>query len=163
VKTVTVDDKSISSGPVPVQFSIWDFAGENKFRQLFPAYCSGASAALILFDITQPNSFQDLENWFTLIKSAETEIITCLIASKVDLVDQRKVSTKEALRYKRKRKMDYYIETSAKEGTGIQEAFDEIAKILVKRSLQTCHHCGQKYSKNLILCTNCGKSPNNNK
>jgi len=162
VKTVTVDDKSISSGPVPVQFSIWDFAGENKFRQLFPAYCSGASAALILFDITDTNSFQDLENWFTLIKGAENDIITCLIASKVDLVDQRIVSAKQALRYKRKRKMDYYIETSAKEGTGIEEAFDEIAKILVKRSLQTCPHCGQKYSRNLILCTNCGKSPNNN-
>jgi len=163
VKTVTVTDTSISSGPVPVQFSIWDFAGENKFRQLFPAYCSGASAALILFDVTDPNSFQDLENWFSLIKGAEKDIITCLIASKVDLVDKRKISTKQALRYKKKRKMDFYIETSAKEGTGIQEAFDEIAKILVSRSLQTCPHCGQKYSKNLILCTNCGKSHNNNK
>ena len=74
VKTVTVDDKSISSGPVQVQFSIWDFAGENKFRQLFPAYCSGASATLILFDITDENSFQDLDNWFTLIKGAESDI-----------------------------------------------------------------------------------------
>ena len=60
VKSVTVTDPSVSSGPVPVQFSIWDFAGETKFRQLFPAYCSGASAALLLFDITDPNSFQDL-------------------------------------------------------------------------------------------------------
>ncbi len=133
-----------------------------NFGSLFPAYCSGASAALILFDITDPNSFQDLENWYSLIKGAENDIITCLIASKVDLVDQRKISSKQALRYKKKKKIEYYIETSAKEGLGIQEAFDEIAKILVKRSLQTCPHCGQKYSKNLVLCTNCGNAPTNN-
>ncbi len=162
VKTVIVEDSSISSGPVSVQFSIWDFAGENKFRQLFPAYCSGASATLVLYDITNPSSFEDLENWYSLIKGAEPDIITCLIASKIDLEDQRKVSTKQALRFKKKKNIDFYIETSAKDGTGIQEAFEEIAQILVKRSLQICPHCGQRFSKNLILCTHCGKTVNNN-
>ena len=162
VKTVTVNDPAISTEPISVQFSIWDFAGEEKFRQLFPAYCSGASAALILFDITNPDSFNDLDNWHSLIKGAEKDIVTALIASKVDLVDQRKVTTKQAHRYKKKRKMDFYIETSAKEGVGIQELFEEIAKILVTRSLQVCPHCGQRYSRNLILCTNCGKSASNN-
>lgn len=161
VKTVTVDDPTVSSEPITVQFSIWDFAGENKFRQLFPAYCSGASAALLLYDITNPNSFKDLENWYNLVKNAESNIILCLIASKVDLTENRKVTLKQAQRYKKKRKMEYYIETSAKEGLGIQVAFDEIAKMLVKRSLQTCPHCGQKFSTNLILCTHCGKTVNN--
>ena len=162
VKTVQVTDPAVTSGPVTVQFSIWDFAGENKFRQLFPAYCSGASAALLLFDITDPNSFQDLDNWYNLVKNAEKDIFFCLIASKIDLVDQRKISKKQALRYKKKRKINYYMETSAKDGLGIQEAFEEIAAKLVKRSLQTCPHCGQRFSKNLILCTHCGKTVNNN-
>jgi small GTP-binding protein len=163
VKTITVNDSTISAEPIPVQFSIWDFAGENKFRQLFPAYCSGSSAALLLYDITSADSFQDLENWYSLIKNAENDIVTALIASKIDLEDQREVSTKQAQRYKRKRKMDFFIETSAKEGIGIQEAFDEIAKLLVTRALKTCPHCGQRYSKNLIICTNCGKPTSNNK
>lgn len=162
VKTVVVEDPSVTSGPVTVQFSIWDFAGENKFRQLFPAYCSGSSAALLLFDITDPNSFQDLDNWYNLVKNAESDILLCLIASKVDLVDQRKITQRMALRYKKKHKMDYYIETSAKDGLGIQEAFEEIAKMSVKHSLQLCPHCGQRFSKNLILCTHCGKKVNNN-
>jgi len=158
VKTVTVKEPSISSDSVPVQFSIWDFAGENKFRQLFPAYCSGSSAALLLFDITDPNSFQDIENWYSLVKNAEKNIIICLIASKIDLKEQRKVSMKQALKYKKTHKIDYYIETSAREGVGIQQAFQDIAELLVKRALQTCPHCGQKFSKNLILCTHCGKT-----
>ncbi len=157
VKTVHVTDPKISSNPIDVQYSIWDFAGENKFRQLFPAYCSGASAALLLFDVTDPSSFDDLENWYSLIKNAESDIVTCLIASKIDLVEFRKISKKQAKHYKKKRKIDYYVETSAKEGIGIQEAFDEVAKIIVTRSLQECPHCGQRYSKNLIICTNCGK------
>ncbi|MBN2154767.1 MAG: GTP-binding protein [Candidatus Lokiarchaeota archaeon] len=157
VKTITVNDPSASPDPIKLQFSIWDFAGENKFRQLFPAYCSGASAAFLLFDITDPSSFQDLDNWLSLVKNAESDLIICLIASKIDLEDQRQISRKHALKFKKKHKMDLYKETSAKEGLGIQEAFDEIAKILVKRSLQTCPHCGQKISKNLILCTHCGK------
>jgi small GTP-binding protein len=163
VKTVVVTDPSMTSRSVTVQFSIWDFAGENKFRQLFPSYCSGASAALLLYDITDPNSFQDLDNWYNLVKNAEKELVICLIASKIDLTEQRQISMKEALRYKKKRKLDYYIETSAKDGFGIQEAFDQIAKMLVARSLQTCPHCGQRFSKNLILCTHCGKTVNNNK
>jgi small GTP-binding protein len=163
VKTVMVNDPEISTEPIPVQFSIWDFAGENKFRQLFPAYCSGASAAFILFDITDPDSFYDLDNWYDLIKNAENDLVTALIASKVDLEEQRKISAKQAQRFKKNRKMDFFIETSAKEGVGIQEAFDEIAKLLVTRSLQICPHCGQRYSKNLIFCTNCGKSTTNNK
>ena len=162
VKTVTISDPIITSNPIIVQYSIWDFAGESKFRQLFPAYCSGASAALLLYDVTDPFSFQDLENWYTLVKNAESDIVTCLIASKIDLANVRKVSKRQALRYKKKHKMEYYMETSAKEGIGIQEAFVEIAKILVTRSLQECPHCGQRYSKNLIICTNCGKKVINN-
>ena len=58
IKTITVNDPKISTESIPVQFSIWDFAGEKKFRQLFPAYCSGASAALVLYDITDRHAGQ---------------------------------------------------------------------------------------------------------
>jgi small GTP-binding protein len=158
VKTITVSDPSITTSPIPVQFSIWDFAGEEKFRQLFPAYCSGASAALLVFDVTEPKSFDDLENWLKLVRTAEPTISVCLVASKIDLSGQRKINKRQATRYKKKRNLELYTETSAKEGIGIHEIFDFLAKMLVQQSLQTCEFCGEKFSRHSKVCTNCGKT-----
>ena len=59
-KNLTVDD-------LDVHLSLWDFAGEQKFRTLFPAYCSGASGAIVLFDLSSRSSFEDLVDWVELI------------------------------------------------------------------------------------------------
>ena len=88
-KNLVIDGKEI-------HLSIWDFAGEGKFRVLFPSYISGASGALILYDMTSRSSFNELNDWMKLISGSSGKVSKLLIGSKSDLADQRQVSNEEA-------------------------------------------------------------------
>jgi len=160
LSTIGVDfmTKNIKINDIEVHFSIWDFAGEHKFRQLFPAYCSGASGAFILFDITNKETFLDLEDWIKLINdSGGDKIIKILISSKADLENQSQVSEEEAIQFKNQKKLNLYLKTSAKTGLNVEEAFQEMAKLIIENSLIKCPECGELIPKELIFCTFCGQ------
>lgn len=163
LSTIGVDfmTKNVKLGNSEVHFSIWDFAGEHKFRQLFPAYCSGASGALILFDITNRETFEDLNDWIKLINNASDNIIKILIASKCDLADEREISAEEAANFIENQKLNKFIETSAKTGKNVEEAFQEMAKLIIQRSLRECPSCQELIPKELIFCTYCGEKISN--
>ena len=152
VKNLKLDDGT------EVHLSLWDFAGENKFRTLFPSYCSGASGALILFDITDEDSFADLNPWIELISKSSDKIVKLLIGSKADLKNQRKITTKKAEDFKKKQKLDLFLESSAKTGQNVEEIFNNMAKIIVERSLLKCPKCQELIPKELIFCTYCGEN-----
>ena len=158
LSTIGVDfmTKNVKLGTSEVHFSIWDFAGEHKFRQLFPAYCSGASGALILFDITNRETFEDLDDWIKLINNASDNIVKILIASKCDLADEREIPREEADSFLAENGLNKYVETSAKTGKNVEEAFQEMAKLIISRSLQKCPSCGELIPKELLFCTYCG-------
>ncbi|MHA1339729.1 MAG: GTP-binding protein [Promethearchaeota archaeon] len=164
LSTIGVDfmTKNVKVNDVEVHFSIWDFAGEHKFRQLFPAYCSGASGAFILFDITNKDTFLDLEDWTNLLSSCAAEnIIKILIASKIDLEDKREISDDEALEFLKQKNLNAYIKTSAKTGVGVEEAFKQMAKLIIEQSLIKCPSCNELIPKELIFCTYCGEKVKN--
>ena len=82
---------------ISLELNIWDFAGEEKYRTLFPAYANGASAAFILFDTTRRETLKDVDNWVEIIdKNAYSNIVKQIIATKIDLKSKREVSKKEA-------------------------------------------------------------------
>ena len=149
VKNVTLDNG------LEIHFSLWDFAGEEKFRTLFPAYCSGASGALLLFDITQEATFADLNDWLKLINASSGDMVKILVGSKVDLEDQRKITNDTAEKFKADNNISEYIQTSAKTGQNVEEVFNTMAKIIVDKSLRKCPHCNELIPKELIFCTNC--------
>ena len=77
--------------------NIWDFAGEKKFRLLLPSYVSGASGALILYDITNRESLKDLHDWIKVITSVPNSPKTkILVEAKIDLEEQREVTRDDA-------------------------------------------------------------------
>jgi Ras-related protein Rab-5C len=129
--TTTVDDTRI-------RFDIWDTAGQERYRSLAPMYYRGASAAVVVFDVTNNSTYLNAKRWVENLKEAETvgkvgrDIIIALVGNKVDLVSDsnellRNVSNEEATDYARENNI-IYLETSAKHSTNVKDIFAEIVK-----------------------------------
>jgi Ras-related protein Rab-7A len=123
---VMVDDKVL-------QLQIWDTAGQERFQSLGAAFYRGADCCILVFDLTDKESFASLDSW------KEEFLAQCapkdpehfpfvLIGNKVDRTSERKVGTEEAKTWCKNNNDIPYYETSAKDRTQVEEAFIEIAK-----------------------------------
>lgn len=155
VKTLNIEGENFEG--TEVNFSIWDFAGENKFRQLFPSYCSGASGALLLFDITNGDSFADIIEWLELINNASGKIIKFLIAAKCDL-DDWALTREEVLKFQKDNNLEAFVETSAKTGKNVDIVFNNIGKAIIEMSMRKCPNCGELVQKEVLFCTFCSEN-----
>jgi len=143
---------------ISLELNIWDFAGEEKYRTLFPSYANGASAAFILFDTTNKDSLKDIDNWIEIIdENAYSNIVKQVIATKIDLKGIRQVSKKEAADFCKKYDWcETIISTSSKTGENVEEAFLDVVKKIIYRNLNTCESCGEVFNKQLKNCQYCG-------
>jgi len=144
---------------ISLELNIWDFAGEEKYRTLFPAYANGASAAFILFDTTRRETLKDIDNWVEIIdKNAGSNIVKQIIATKIDLKSKREVSKKDAEFFFKKYEWCTDItSTSSKTGENVENAFIIVVKKIIKNNLQTCKSCGEVFNKKLKNCQYCGE------
>ena len=143
---------------VDILLNLWDFGGEKKFRILFPSYVSGASGALLLYDITNKDSLADLDDWIKLIDSVRNPPRTKILCEhKIDLEDQREVSREEAMEvFKRYKISGELLGTSAKTGQNVERAFESLGEEILKNSLVKCSNCGIHYPIELKFCQYCG-------
>jgi Ras-related protein Rab-5C len=119
-----------------VRIEIWDTAGQERYRSIAPMYYRQAQAGIIVFDITSRDSFDGSKSWVKeLQRKGERDTVLALVGNKTDLKDKRKVDSDEAREFARENNM-LYFETSAKEGTGVEKVFQEVAK-KVPRQAQT--------------------------
>lgn len=126
VKTVSIDGNK-------AKLAIWDTAGSERFRTLTPSYYRGAQGAILVYDVSNRQSFQKLDQWLYELEtySTRTNIVKMLVGNKIDK-DTRAVTRDEGMKYARKHSM-LFIEASAKTCDGVQCAFEE----LVEKILQT--------------------------
>ncbi|XP_013389046.1 ras-related protein Rab-22A [Lingula anatina] len=118
-KTLVVDQQT-------VKFQIWDTAGQERYRALAPMYYRGASAAIIVYDVTKRDTFDAVKGWVReLANYGPKDIIIALAGNKSDLEDLREVTKKEAAQYAEQIQA-IFIETSAKNDSGIKELFTRI-------------------------------------
>jgi small GTP-binding protein len=148
-KKVIVDDTEIL-------LNIWDFAGEKKFRLLFPSYVSGASGALMLYDVSNKDSLNDLYDWINVISSVPNSPKTkILIEAKKDLT--RKVKKQDGLDlFEKFGFQGELISTSAKTGENVEKAFEMLGREILINSLRKCPNCGKMYPLELKFCQYCG-------
>lgn len=132
VHKMNVDDKT-------VKLEIWDTAGQERFRSLAPMYYKGAAAAVIVYDITKPESFETLIRWVDELKvRAPPNIVIALAGNKCDLENERAISVQQAEQYLQKieeggGERPIFFECSAKSGQGVQELFTEVCRRLEAR------------------------------
>lgn len=124
-----------------VKISIWDVAGQKQFQSIRKSFFEGSRGGLLIFDVTRKETFTVLaSNWIQPFWETLQEKVPCiLIANKIDLEDQRKVSHEEAEAFANNLSeqsgfMIPYIEASAKEGTNVNEAFETLSRTVLSRA-----------------------------
>jgi Ras-related protein Rab-5C len=124
-QTVALDDAT-------VKFEIWDTAGQERYRSLAPMYYRGAAAAIVVYDITDPDSFAGAKSWVKeLQRRGDPNVIIALAGNKADLEARRKIAQEEAEQYAQENGILHLV-TSAKDGLNVKSLFVEIAKRLPK-------------------------------
>ncbi|WVZ55510.1 hypothetical protein U9M48_006159 [Paspalum notatum var. saurae] len=117
-QTLALEDSTI------VKFEIWDTAGQERYAALAPLYYRGAAAAIVVYDITSPESFSKAQYWVKeLQKHGSPGIVMVLVGNKADLHENRSVSLQDAQEYAEKNNM-FFIETSAKTADNINQLFE---------------------------------------
>lgn len=120
--------KTLSLEDAQVKIEIWDTAGQERYRSLAPMYYRGAQAAVVVFDLTSRESLDGAKQWVKeLQRRADQNMVIALAGNKCDLVARRKVDSEEAAGYARENGL-LYVETSAKDATGIEKLFVDVAK-----------------------------------
>ena len=140
--TIAIDFKTkfIQKGNEIIKLSIFDTAGEEQYKYLIKNYYRGTDGVLLIFDITDRNSFQKLNFWLDDLKNKSDDldnIFICLVGNKTDLNEKRVVSYEEANKFAEENNIPY-IEVSAKTGDNINKLFSimtkgAIVKIIEKR------------------------------
>ncbi|CAN1747574.1 Ras-related protein RABF1, partial [Linum perenne] len=105
-----------------VKFEIWDTAGQERYAALAPLYYRGAAVAVIVYDITSPESFKKAQYWVKeLQKHGSPDIVLALVGNKADLHENRE----DGIDYAEKNGM-FFIEASAKTSDNISQLFQVI-------------------------------------
>ncbi|KAL9555174.1 Ras-related protein Rab6 [Mucor bainieri] len=122
-KTMYLEDKT-------VRLQLWDTAGQERFRSLIPSYIRDSSVAVIVYDISNRQSFMNTSKWIDDVRAERgDDVIIVLVGNKSDLSDKREVTVEDA--EKRSKELNVmFIETSAKAGHNVKTLFRKIAQSL---------------------------------
>lgn len=122
-KTMYLEDRT-------VRLQLWDTAGQERFRSLIPSYIRDSTVAVVVYDVTNVNSFQQTSKWIDDVRSERgNDVIIMLVGNKTDLSDKRQVSIDEGERKAAELNV-MFIETSAKTGYNVKQLFRRVAAAL---------------------------------
>jgi len=139
--TVGVDiltkDVEFKPGEVAT-LSIWDIGGQQRFEFIRSTFYKGAAGALLVFDLTREQTFIETRKWLTEIRQFSNENIPFVfIGNKLDLLeDVGEVIDREEARAFAEKEGSIYVETSAKTGINVDDAFTELTRRIIESRSQ---------------------------
>lgn len=123
--------KTIYSGDKTYKIHFWDTAGQERFKSLIPSYIKDCQVAIIVYDITRKETFNNIQGWYQdILNERGEDIILGLLGNKIDL-EERQVTTAEGFKMAEKIKA-IFQECSAKEGDNLASFFKSIFETLIK-------------------------------
>ena len=126
---------SISVEEKNIKLQIWDFAGEKRFRFFLPSYSRGAQGCLLCFDLTRYSSFENLKEWYSIVKENSPNAVFTLVGEKYDLTEsKRAVATKIAQEFQGEYNIPHYFETSSKTGYNNAKIFEILTQEIIRSS-----------------------------
>lgn len=151
IKTIELDNKRI-------KLQIWDTAGQERFRTITTAYYRGAMGILLVYDVTDEQSFQNIRNWIRNIEQhAADNVDKILIGNKCDMVGEKVVETIRGQQLADEYSIKFF-ETSAKSNINVVESFTAIAKDIKKRLMDNPNASPQPGSIRIDASNTSGKS-----
>ncbi|XP_058862375.1 ras-related protein Rab-13 [Acipenser ruthenus] len=127
VKTVEVEGKKI-------KLQVWDTAGQERFKTITTAYYRGAMGIILVYDITDEKSFENIQNWMKSIKeNASVGVNKMLLGNKCDIENKRKVLRETGEKLAKDHGIRFF-ETSAKSSINVEESFVELARDILLKS-----------------------------
>lgn len=134
VTTIGVDFRfrSLEINNHSIKLQIWDTAGQERYKTITNSYYRGAEGVIIVFDLTNKESFSNIKDWLAEAKNGVDESTEILVfGNKADLKDQRQVSDKDIQEFTKATGINI-IECSAKAGTGVEQGFVNMTKKLME-------------------------------
>uniref|UniRef100_A0A4W6EC09 Ras-related protein Rab-3 n=2 Tax=Lates calcarifer TaxID=8187 RepID=A0A4W6EC09_LATCA len=126
VKTVFRNDKRI-------KLQIWDTAGQERYRTITTAYYRGAMGFLLMYDITNQDSFNAVQDWATQIKTYSWDNAqVILVGNKCDLEDDRLVPTEDGQRLAEELGFQFF-EASAKDNINVKQVFERLVDVICEK------------------------------
>ncbi|CBZ53185.1 putative Ras family domain-containing protein [Neospora caninum Liverpool] len=130
---VEFGSKMINIAGKRIKLQIWDTAGQERYRSVTRSYYRGAAGALLVYDISNRDSYNHLMNWLADARSlARADISIIAVGNKVDLKEKRAVSFLEASRFAQENDI-LFLETSAFTGEGVEDVFVKVARLILNK------------------------------
>ena len=123
LKTLTLKNKK------SIKLQIWDTAGEDRFRAITKNYYKGANGIILIYDVTNLQTYENVKNWITQIREeANPNVIIYLAGNKIDIPEEsRAVKTSDGQKIADEYQLPFK-ETSAKDGMNVNEIFQELVE-----------------------------------
>ncbi len=126
-----------------VRLQLWDVAGQAQFRSMRKRFYTGTAGAVLVFDVTRPNTFQNLDSWVKELKENVGDIPIAMVGNKADLTNMIATDEGEERSWAKKNQAVIYLRTSAKTGENVDLVFDVLAhKVL--QTLERLTHSAPK-------------------
>ena len=133
IKTIIKNNKTI-------QLKIWDTAGQERFNSIQKQYYKNIDGILLVFDLTDLNTFNNLNQWFDKIeKESSKDCSVVLVGNKCDKIDMIQINKDDASNFANEKLGIKYFETSAKTGFNVNEIFDYLVDEIITNENNSCN------------------------
>lgn len=121
IRTIDLDGKK-------VKLQVWDTAGQERFKTITTAYYRGAMGILLVYDVCDEKSFNNIRSWYANVQQHASEnVVLILVGNKSDMTDKRVISTEQGKALADELQIPF-IEASAKTTDNVEETFFSLAR-----------------------------------